>query len=275
MAFYLEEVMSCTRSLLLVVSGWVPRHVIGAVLVSLPAISVLSHLSCSVHLPLQVTMFLCCATILAIIQYCNFCQLSFWMRSVLATVTGVALLLLLYCPAHSGGNNSLPVHGLNISSSTVGTPGPAPPRQPLDLLVPEAVLAFFLLLLLVWFLNREFEVSYRLHYHGNLEADKHRFKIQTMRDQAEWLLGNIIPIHVADQLKVTQSYSKNHDSVGVIFASIVNFSEFYEESYEGGKECYRVLNELIGDFDELLRKPEFKSVEKIKTIGPPTWQHRG
>lgn len=47
---------------------------------------------------LQVTMFLCCATILAIIQYCNFCQLSFWMRSVLATATGVALLLLLYSP---------------------------------------------------------------------------------------------------------------------------------------------------------------------------------
>jgi len=66
---------------------------------------------------------------------------------------------------------------------------------------------------------------------------------------------------------VTQRYSKNHDSVGVIFASIVNFSEFYEESYEGGKECYRVLNELIGDFDELLRKPEFADVEKIKTIG--------
>ncbi|XP_037620567.1 adenylate cyclase type 9 isoform X2 [Sebastes umbrosus] len=270
MAFYLEEVMNCTRSLLLVVSGWVPRHVIGAVLVSLPAISVLSHLTCSVHVPLQVTMFLCCATILAIIQYCNFCQLSFWMRSVLATATGVALLLLLYSPLHSSGNNSLPVHGLNISTSGDGGSAsvtPEPPPRPLDLLVPEAVLAFFLLLLLVWFLNREFEVSYRLHYHGNVEADKHRSKIQTMRDQAEWLLGNIIPIHVADQLKVTQSYSKNHDSVGVIFASIVNFSEFYEESYEGGKECYRVLNELIGDFDELLRKPEFSSVEKIKTIG--------
>ena len=58
MAFYLEEVMSCTRSLLLVVSGWVPRHVVGAVLVSLPAISVLSHLTCSVHLPLQVNLSL-------------------------------------------------------------------------------------------------------------------------------------------------------------------------------------------------------------------------
>lgn len=137
----------------------------------------------------------------------------------------------------------------------------------LDLLVPEALLSFFLLLLLVWFLNREFEVSYRLHYHGNVEADKHRIKIQTMRDQADWLLGNIIPIHVAEQLKVTQSYSKDHDNVGVIFASIVNFSEFYEESFEGGKECYRVLNELIGDFDEMLRKQAFSSVEKIKTIG--------
>ncbi|KAG7223633.1 hypothetical protein INR49_015358 [Caranx melampygus] len=261
MAFYLEEVMNCTRSLLLVVSGWIPRHVIGAVLVSLPAVSVLSHLTCSIHLPLQVTMFLCCATILAIIQYCNFCQLSFWMRSVLATATGVALLLLLYSPLHRYRRN------ISTSGDSGSDSGPDPPPRPLDLLVPEAVLAFFLLLLLVWFLNREFEVSYRLHYHGNVEADKHRSKIQTMRDQAEWLLGNIIPIHVADQLKVTQSYSKNHDSVGVIFASIVNFSEFYEESYEGGKECYRVLNELIGDFDELLRKHEFKSVEKIKTIG--------
>ncbi|XP_056135837.1 adenylate cyclase type 9-like [Lampris incognitus] len=276
MAFCLEEVLNCTRSLLRVVSGWVPRHVIGAVLISLPAISVFSHFTCSAHLPLQVTMFLCCATILAIIQFCHFCQLSFWMRSALATVTGATLLLLLYSPLHrtSSANNSLPAVGGNLTTLNGGClawmtsePGPNPPLQPLDLLVKEAVLAFFLLLLLVWFLNREFQVSYRLYYHGNVEADKHRSKIQTMRDQAEWLLGNIIPIHVAEQLKRAQSYSENHENVGVIFASIVNFSEFYEESYEGGKECYRVLNELIGDFDELLRKSEFTNVEKIKTIG--------
>uniref|UniRef100_A0A3B1KGE3 adenylate cyclase n=1 Tax=Astyanax mexicanus TaxID=7994 RepID=A0A3B1KGE3_ASTMX len=235
MTFFLDDVMSCTKSLLKVVSGWVPRHVIGAVLVSLPAISVFSHL---------VMMFLCSAIIIAVIQYCNFCQLSFWMRSVLATATGLSMIV------HS-----------NPAARTL------PPVRPLDLLIRETPLSFFLLLLLVWFLNREFEVSYRLHYHGNVEADKHRIKIQNMRDQADWLLRNIIPIHVAEQLKVTQSYSKNHDNVGVIFASIVNFSEFYEESYEGGKECYRVLNELIGDFDELLRKPTFSNVEKIKTIG--------
>lgn len=150
-------------------------------------------------------------------------------------------------------------------SDSSADPDPHPYLK--DLLGPEACVAFSLLLLLVWFLNREFEVSHRLHYHGNVEADQHRIKIQNMRDQADWLLRNIIPIHVAEQLKVTQSYSKNHDNVGVIFASIVNFSEFYEESYEGGKECYRVLNELIGDFDELLRKPAFSNIEKIKTIG--------
>ncbi|XP_067114921.1 LOW QUALITY PROTEIN: adenylate cyclase type 9 [Osmerus mordax] len=269
MTFYLADVRPCTQTLLQGVSGWLPRHLVGAVLVSLPAISVFSHLA-SGPPSLQVTKFLCCATIIAIIQYCNFCQLSFWMRSVLATAAGAALLLLLSSPLYRPGssNDTSPAVG-NLSSETwPATPaGWSEPVTPVDLLLQEAVLAFFLLLLLVWFLNREFEVSYRLHYHGNVEADKHRSKIRTMRDQANWLLGNIIPIHVAEQLKVNQSYSKNHDDVGVIFASIVNFSEFYEESYEGGKECYRVLNELIGDFDELLHKPAFSNVEKIKTIG--------
>ncbi|KAI1884443.1 hypothetical protein AGOR_G00226450 [Albula goreensis] len=265
MAFYLDSVWHCTQTFLRAISGWVPRHLIGAVLVSLPVVSVFSHVTCDLHLSIQFTMFICCAVIIAIIQYCNFCHLCFWMRSVLATVVGVVLLILLYNPLCSSSDGFLGFWSGNTSDPTESPPGPVP--RPQDLLGPEAILAFFLLLLLVWFLNREFEISYRLHYHGNVEADQHRIKIQNMRDQADWLLGNIIPIHVAEQLKVTQSYSKNHDNVGVIFASIVNFSEFYEESYEGGKECYRVLNELIGDLDELLRKPAFANIEKIKTIG--------
>uniref|UniRef100_A0A3Q0SJ04 adenylate cyclase n=1 Tax=Amphilophus citrinellus TaxID=61819 RepID=A0A3Q0SJ04_AMPCI len=258
MAFYLDSVLRCTRMLMTAVSGWIARHFIGAVLVSLPAVAVFSHVTCDMHLSIQFTMFICCAVIIAIIQYCNFCQLSYWMRSTLATLVGLALLALLFSTPCSNSNTSF------VVDSTLDLD---PQSHPQDLLGREACVAFFLLLLLVWFLNREFEVSYRLHYHGNVEADQHRIKIQNMRDQADWLLRNIIPIHVAEQLKVTQSYSKNHDNVGVIFASIVNFSEFYEESYEGGKECYRVLNELIGDFDELLRKPAFANIEKIKTIG--------
>ncbi|KFP73801.1 Adenylate cyclase type 9, partial [Acanthisitta chloris] len=214
------------------------------------------------------------AILITIVQYCNFCQLSSWMRSLLATVVGAVLLILLYVSLCPDSALTLvlnaPVVFFPFSSSRQSPCNSSVPnatQRPADLIGQEVVLVSFLLLLLVWFLNREFEVSYRLHYHGDVEADLHRTKIQSMRDQADWLLRNIIPYHVAEQLKVSQSYSKNHDSGGVIFASIVNFSEFYEENYEGGKECYRVLNELIGDFDELLSKPHYSSIEKIKTIG--------
>lgn len=36
---------------------------------------------------------------------------------------------------------------------------------------------------------------------------------------------------------------------------------------KGGREFWRVLNEVFGDFDELLDRPDFCHVEKIKTIG--------
>ncbi|KAM9125934.1 adenylate cyclase type 9 isoform 2-T2 [Pangshura tecta] len=271
MAFFLEEVMICTKRLLEVIAGWLPRHFIGAILVSLPALAVFSHFTSDFETNIHYTMFMCCAILITIVQYCNFCQLSSWMRSSLATIVGVVLLILLYislCPDSSIEASHLD-SGQNFSSrkNPCNSSVLNDIKKPADQIGQEVILVFFLLLLLVWFLNREFEVSYRLHYNGDVEADLHRTKIQSMRDQADWLLRNIIPYHVAEQLKVSQSYSKNHDSGGVIFASIVNFSEFYEENYEGGKECYRVLNELIGDFDELLSKPHYSSIEKIKTIG--------
>nr|XP_006130671.1 adenylate cyclase type 9 isoform X1 [Pelodiscus sinensis] len=271
MAFFLEEVMICTKRLLEVISGWLPRHFIGAILVSLPALAVFSHFTSDFETNMHYTMFMCCAILITIVQYCNFCQLSSWMRSLLATIVGAVLLILLYislCPDSSIETSHLEsIQNFSSRKNPCNSSVLNDVKKPADVIGQEVILVFFLLLLLVWFLNREFEVSYRLHYHGDVEADLHRTKIQSMRDQADWLLRNIIPYHVAEQLKVSQSYSKNHDSGGVIFASIVNFSEFYEENYEGGKECYRVLNELIGDFDELLSKPHYSSIEKIKTIG--------
>lgn len=67
----------------------------------------------------------------------------------------------------------------------------------------------------------------------------------------------------------------------VLFASITNWNDMYEENFEGGREFLRVLNEVrdqrsishhypsqvIGDFDELLERAEFNQIEKIKTIG--------
>lgn len=67
----------------------------------------------------------------------------------------------------------------------------------------EIYLDVLLILLLVWFLNREFEISYRLSFHGNIVAARDKAKVQVMKDQAELLLHNIIPKHVAEHLKTT------------------------------------------------------------------------
>lgn len=110
----------------------------------------------------------------------------------------------------------------------------------------ELCLDLFLVLILVFLLNREFEIGYRLSFYGNEVANQDKVRVQNMKNQADLLLHNIIPKHVAEELKNTAKYSKNHQDVGIIFASIVNFNEMYDEAYLGGKEYLRVLNELIG-----------------------------
>jgi adenylate cyclase 9 len=123
-----------------------------------------------------------------------------------------------------------------------------------------------LLVVLIGFLNRESEISYRLNYHGDAQAWQYKQIMQENKDQADWLLHNIIPPHVSEVVRKTSKYSKNHKDVGVIFAAIVNFNEIYDESFEGGREFLRVLNELVSDYEELLDDKRFKDVEKIKTI---------
>lgn len=48
-------------------------------------------------------------------------------------------------------------------------------------------------------------------------------------------------------------YSQSYDSVGVMFASIPGFADFYSqtEMNNQGVECLRLLNEIIADFDEV------------------------
>ena len=48
---------------------------------------------------------------------------------------------------------------------------------------------------------------------------------------------------------------------------MTNFDSFYDESFQGGIELLRVLNELIIDMEELFTEERFRDVEKIKTIG--------
>ena len=57
----------------------------------------------------------------------------------------------------------------------------------------EVVTSISLLVVLVWLLNREFEISYRLSYHCSRLSARDRKKIGNLKNQADWLLHNIIP----------------------------------------------------------------------------------
>ncbi|KAI9526930.1 Adenylate cyclase type 2 [Dissostichus eleginoides] len=99
-------------------------------------------------------------------------------------------------------------------------------------------------------------------------------EIETMENLNRVLLENVLPAHVAEHFlgrnwKNEDLYHQSYESVCVMFASIPDFKEFYTESdvNKEGLECLRLLNEIIADFDELLSKPKFSGVEKIKTIG--------
>ena len=132
---------------------------------------------------------------------------------------------------------------------------------------PEAAILLLLVLLLLAVVNRMSEVSARLSFIGRIEASARRRYTRQRKAQAEWLLYNIIPPHIAHKLKTNGTFSQNHECVGVIFASIVNFREFQRENQNSDEESFRLLNTIISDFDALLDQPRFSSVQKIKTIG--------
>ncbi|XP_062572083.1 adenylate cyclase type 9-like [Saccostrea cucullata] len=275
-----ETCPSCTH----LMSGWYFRNLIGAVVTSIPVLAVYSNLSCEIAIStFSQDHFFCYCIVMALLHYCNYNMISSWVKSIVASLAGIVILVLLYvqlCVFKNNPGTKSMVNGTfgysnttDISISTlVTTIAPdatvVPPlfsgEHPLQF---EIILDIILLLILVFFLNREFEISYRLSYHGDKQASANKQQMQLNKEQADWLLHNIIPKHVSEQLKGENcQYSKNHKDVGVIFAAIVNFNEFYDESYEGGREYLRVLNELVSDYEDLLNQHRFKDVEKIKTI---------
>uniref|UniRef100_A0A8D1RQU3 adenylate cyclase n=1 Tax=Sus scrofa TaxID=9823 RepID=A0A8D1RQU3_PIG len=130
---------------------------------------------------------------------------------------------------------------------------------------------FFVTLLV---LGRQNEYYCRLDFLWKNKFKKEREEIETMENLNRVLLENVLPAHVAEHflarsLKNEELYHQSYECVCVMFASIPDFKEFYTESdvNKEGLECLRLLNEIIADFDDLLSKPKFSGVEKIKTIG--------
>lgn len=130
---------------------------------------------------------------------------------------------------------------------------------------------FYLTLVL---LAREVDYYSRLDCLWKEKFRKEDEEIETMENLNRLLLENVLPAHVAAYFIVDNKmnedlYHQSYDCVCVMFASVPEFKVFYTECdvNKEGLECLRLLNEIIADFDELLMKPKFSGVEKIKTIG--------
>ncbi|XP_058795491.1 adenylate cyclase type 3 [Phymastichus coffea] len=147
------------------------------------------------------------------------------------------------------------------------------------------------------FVARYTERSRRILYLRGREVEAQRERAADMERRNAALIYNILPPHVAAYfLSNTRHhddlYSQSYAEVGVLFASMPNFADFYsEESINNqGLECLRFLNEVISDFDAILDQEKYKDIIKIKTIGStymaasgitdssenknePQWQH--
>ncbi|XP_035989750.1 adenylate cyclase type 8 isoform X2 [Fundulus heteroclitus] len=122
--------------------------------------------------------------------------------------------------------------------------------------------------------DAQLEAMARLDFLWRLQAGKEVEDMKEQREHNECLLLNILPAHVAQHFLERDAnneelYSQSYQRVGVLFASLPGFSDFYEqkELVHQHVECLRLLNHIISDFDELLDECYFQEVEKIKTIG--------
>ncbi|XP_035213783.1 adenylate cyclase type 3-like [Stegodyphus dumicola] len=123
-------------------------------------------------------------------------------------------------------------------------------------------------------INRQLEITSRRLFLWQKDVEAQREKVADMRVKNEALVYNILPPHVAKHFlgqrkKDEELYSKSYEAVGVLFAAMPNFSDFYTEDSVNnqGLECLRFLNEVISDYDALLDQERFKAIIKIKTIG--------
>ncbi|XP_033219941.1 adenylate cyclase type 2 isoform X2 [Belonocnema kinseyi] len=136
-------------------------------------------------------------------------------------------------------------------------------------------IGFLLLLvaLILHVLDRRVEFTSRTDFLWKNKLKVEQDEVETMRGINKILLENILPAHVAHHFLASRTdqelYHERYAAIAVMFASIPNYKEFYDETdiNKQGLECLRLLNEIICDFDKLLLKPKFSSIEKIKTIG--------
>uniref|UniRef100_H2ZBQ6 Adenylate cyclase type 9 n=1 Tax=Ciona savignyi TaxID=51511 RepID=H2ZBQ6_CIOSA len=234
------SIADAMKTTVVMLSTWTARHITGGLFLLFPCAIIFAHMGCQVA---EVPTCLNYSILLgvAIMQFVGIKMYNhWWLRKLYACFKDCRL------------------YSISIGSVASICVNP--------LMRYEIILDFCLLLLFLWVICRHFEFSYRLEF--DCKIDKHdKQKLRKEKRQVDQLIENFIPSHVFEEMIGQPLYSKTHENVGVIFGTIVNFNELYEEQFEGGMQFIRYLSELISDVDELLKLKEYEDIEKIKTIG--------
>ena len=134
---------------------------------------------------------------ISLTHFSNLSALNYVVKSSLATVFAVLVMILyssLICVDPYAPNVIEVGDNMTQEDSRNYVLGDTSDRS--NRLYSEVIVCIFTLILLVWLMNREFEISYRLSYHCSKLSQRDRRKIQTLKNQADWLLHNIIPRYV-------------------------------------------------------------------------------
>lgn len=205
-------------------------------------------------------LYCCLLAMLGVIVFIRTCLSVKVLLLTLAVVVYLALFLHVYHPRS--------VCLVNMIYNHTHKPGVLKDPQ----LMSGVWLVIFYIIGLI--LARQDELSCRVDFLLEHCFHLEREEMETMENVNKLLLQNVLPMHVASffmgkSVQNQDLYSQSYDCVCVMFASVPQFKEFYNETSvnKDGLECLRFLNEIIADFDELLSKPKFSLVEKIKTIG--------
>jgi len=99
--------------------------------------------------------------------------------------------------------------------------------------------------------------------HDITDRRRMEMELRQQRQQADRLLGNILPYQIANRLKTRpRTIAENLDEVTVLFADLVQFTA--ASGQMDAKALVKLLNDIFSTFDRLAAK---YGLEKIKTIG--------
>ncbi|XP_021109216.1 adenylate cyclase type 3 isoform X4 [Heterocephalus glaber] len=222
--------------------------------------------------------------VLSLIATIMLVQVSHMVKlTLMLLVTGAAATISLYtwCPVFDKYDHKrFQEHAFPMVASekmqVLSTPGLNGTDSRLPLVPSKYSMTVMILIMMLsfYYFSRHVEKLARTLFLWKIEVHDQKERVYEMRRWNEALVTNMLPEHVArhflgSKKRDEELYSQSYDEIGVMFASLPNFADFYtEESINnGGIECLRFLNEIISDFDSLLDNPKFRVITKIKTIG--------